>query len=56
MIQCHTITVGYCFVHVLVTSVSHAFREPHEVLDAHRLIITDVVSEQIPMRYTNMHC
>jgi hypothetical protein len=31
------LTVGHCFVHVLVTSVSNAFRRPQEVLIAHRL-------------------
>jgi hypothetical protein len=33
-VQCHTITVGQCFVRVIVTSVSNAFRKPQEVLNA----------------------
>ena len=37
MVQCHTITVGQCFVRVIVTSVSNAFRKPQEMLIAHRL-------------------
>jgi hypothetical protein len=37
MVQCHTITVGQCFVRVIVTSVSNAFRKPQEVLNAHCL-------------------
>jgi hypothetical protein len=38
MIQCHSLlTVGHCFVRVLVASVSNAFRKPQEMLNAHRL-------------------